>query len=70
MDAIEEAVRIRKTTLGPEDPQVAVSTHTRMYRRYVGKISLTLIGIIPHFTGFTCRARYCSSFNERVLRLA
>ena len=25
MDAIEEAVRIRKVTLGPDDPKVAVS---------------------------------------------
>jgi tetratricopeptide (TPR) repeat protein len=28
MDAIEEAVRIRKVTLGPDDPKVAVSSET------------------------------------------
>ena len=30
MDAIEEAVRIRKATLGPQDPKVAVSTFCRV----------------------------------------
>ena len=43
MDAIEEAVRIRKTTLGPDDPHVAVSTHTRMHRPFLGN-HLGLIG--------------------------
>ena len=32
MDAIEEAVRIRKMTLGPDDPKVAVSGEIRVAR--------------------------------------
>jgi Tetratricopeptide repeat len=67
MDAIEEAVRIRKTTLGPDDPKVAVSTLIRMLRPLQGRI-LTSLGSLT--TGFTCRARYCTPFNERVLRLS
>ena len=63
MDAIEEAVRIRKATLGTDDPKVAVSSMAGY--RYGCIFFPNCIAILD--VGFLSRTWNCASLFERVL---
>jgi hypothetical protein len=70
MDAIEEAVRIRKMTLGPDDPKVAVSGEiwTQYDMSEIGSFSHT--PCVGYHIGFLGRTWHRTSLLEGILRLS